>query len=167
MAVRRRWWVAPLLIIGLFIGLGWREEPTGAETDSCVALARAQPVRVGVRDPNGPAAAASTQTGYLAPEGEVLIPLRGLIEPFVKGPLGIYWDGTAHTLSLLGPTDVLSVHFPAGKSVSERAILNGEAVPMRAVACGDQFYLSGSHLASLLQLEISADGEGAIWLAPR
>lgn len=169
MAVRRRWWVALLLMAGVMAGLGWRGS-LWARDGRCEGLMGLRPVAVAVADAPGAAvqqAAARTGIAYRDLEGDLLIPLRGLVEPFVQGPLGIYWDEATATLSLLGPEDVLSVHFPEGEAVRERGILNGEAVSLRAVACGEQFYLSGSLLGDLLHLDLVAADDGQVWLAPR
>ncbi|MBP2019626.1 hypothetical protein J2Z79_003068 [Symbiobacterium terraclitae] len=153
---------AMLLLGGLLTAVAHHRSASGQGGAPCAPLAGWQAVTVTARSAWG---GARTGTGYRTDGGGVVVPLGELAEPLLSGR-GLYWDGERRTVSLLGPDDVLSVHFPPGRESVERAVLNGAVIPLRAVLCGEQVYLPVEHLAAVLDLEVVWTGSDSLRLAP-
>ncbi|MEW8979006.1 MAG: hypothetical protein AB2385_11405 [Symbiobacterium sp.] len=142
---------AALLLGGLLAAFGSAEREPGAGGATCASLQGLAAVAVTMRGPDG---AEQRATGYgTANPADVLLPVQGLVEPYLAGR-GVYWDGARRTASLLGERDVLSVHFPAGRDAVDKAVLNGTVVPARSVLCGGRLYLPAGLLAPMLNLEV-------------
>lgn len=149
-------WVALLALGAAVLGGG---TPTGspAPAAGCPPLAEAEPLTVTVRGKDGRAYGA---TGYRLGNGQALVPVRGLLEG--AGPT--YWDEPGQTVSLLGPRDVLSVHFRGGRAEARTAILNGKPVAVYAVRCGAQVFLPADLAAAVLQLDLAGPYNGRVEL---
>jgi len=152
-----------LLLGGLPAALGRHRSALGLGGGPCAPLAGWGAVTVTAQGAGGED---RRKTGFRSFAEEVVVPLRELAEPFLPGR-GLYWDEARRTVSLLGPDDVLSVHFPPGRESVDRAVLNGAVIPVRAVLCGEQVYLSLEHLAAVLDLEVVWTGPDSIRVAPR
>ncbi|MFO7274576.1 MAG: hypothetical protein DIU55_006880 [Bacillota bacterium] len=158
-------WLAPaLLSTALLLALaaqrggGWH--PAVSSAASCAPLAGAEPVAVTVRATDG---GENRGTGYQTREGEVLAPLRGLVERAAK----LYWDDAGRTVTLLGPRDVVSVHFRGDRVETSFAVLNGEVIAAHAVWCAGQVYLPAELVAGVLRLDTAWPSARSLELAPR
>ncbi len=165
--VRAGLWLVPgLLVLGAVAALLWGgpraagSAASGSAAGVCAPLSGMEPVAVKIEGESG---SIHEATGYAAPEGEVLVPLRGLVEHAAP----VYWDEFGRTVSLLGPQDVLSVHFRGDRVETRAAVLNGEVIATRAVRCERQVYLPAELVSAVLHLEVVLHPAADLRLAPR
>jgi len=137
-----------LLVLGALVQVsGGGLRAAGDPDTACAPLSGMAPVAVAVRGADG---SLHTAAGYASGEGALLVPVRGLVERAAP----VYWDETGRTVSLLGPQDVLSVHFRGDRVETRLAVLNGEAVATHAVLCAGQVYLPADLVSAVLDLEV-------------
>lgn len=131
---------------------------------TCEQMREGEPVQVVAEGAKGVTRRA---LGYQLPgTDQLLLPAQQLAAAFVESPVGVIWERESRTGTLLGPVEVLSVHFPAGEEQARHGILSGERIPLQAVLCGDQFYLELARFRSLLQLQSSWEKDGSLRLLP-
>lgn len=153
--------VPVMLALGALVPrLGGGLGAAGSPEAGCAPLAGLTPVAVAVRGTGG---SLHRGTGYTSPEGEALVPLRGLVDRAAH----VYWDESGRTVSLLGPDDVLSVHFRGARAEARSAVLNGEVITAHAVFCDGQVYLPVGLVAAVLHLEVEQPSAEALHLSPR
>lgn|GEM_PF-3013043 len=155
---------AAMLLLGGLLGVTGRTRSAAApDGGMCAPLDGWQVVTVSAETADG---GMRSETGFRTAGENVVVPLTRLVEAYLSGR-GPYWDDERRTVSLLGPSDVLSVHFPPGRQAVDQAVLNGEVIPLEAVMCGEQVYLPVDRLAAVLDLEVVWMGPDSLRLVPR